>query len=134
MKKFIFISLSIILLYSFVWADNEPIKRFDDIPTELRGTWYSLEFSTDEGATQDETYRPIIKASQFYLSTLYYSDRIVRSEISNNILGSSYVLFSEDGISFYMVVFYKETPTTPIVYMFKNGKEQFRSCVKIVKI
>lgn len=134
MKKFILISLSIILLCSIVWADSSPIKRFDNIPSELRGTWYSLEFSTDEGTTQDETYRPLIKASQFYLTTAYYSDRIIRSEMSNNMLGSSYVLFSEDEISFYMVVFYKEAPATPIVYMFKNGIEQYRACVKIVKI
>lgn len=136
MKKFILVSLSIVLLCSFVWADQKVslVKEYDEIPIELRGTWYTLQFSTDEGVTQDETYRPLLVVTQRYLGSKYYDDRIVRVELFSHRYGPSYFLFSEETNVFYMVIFYIESPDTPVVYMYKNGKEQYRSCFKIIRI
>lgn len=136
MKK---LFLSLVLLITIgcsVWAVNKVnfVKEYDGIPVELRGVWYSLNFSMDEGETEDTQYRPLFIASRVILATTYYSDRIMKTELYEHTYGPSYLLYSEEEGTVYLVVFYKELPDTPVVYMYKSGKEQFRSCVKIVKL
>ena len=137
MKKLILVLVLLLTILSTTWADDDKVslvKEYTDVPIELRGTWYTLSFSTDEGETADDSNRPLILATQFYLCTVYYNDRIVKAELFTHKYGPSYFLYSEDKGVVYIIVFYKEAPDTPVVYMMKNDVEQFRSCVKIVKI
>ena len=137
MKRLILILIFLITILSASWADNNKVslvKEYTDVPVELRGAWHALSFSVDEGETVEGASGTIIFATQFYLCTIYHNDRIIKTELFSHEYGPSYFLYSEDKSIMYMVVFYKETPDTPVLYMIKDDEEQLRCCIKIVKI
>ena len=138
MKKLLVVCLLLLVTLCSAWTkDKEEIKllkEYTEIPVELRGTWYTLHYSTDEGKTDDTTYRPLLIATTVHLSSMYYSDRIIKAEKFQHPYGPAYLLYSEEQGITYLVAFYKEVPSTPFVYMYKDEVEQFRSCVKIIRI
>lgn len=128
------------LLISFslcLFAEPEVISTSTKIPFELRGEWYSLSYSEDLGQTEDRNYRPVFRVTRdtvIYQSPVF-TDKIVCvqkfSFNKNNNIG--YALHSEDDITIYLVLFYKDTGGLPIVYIFKDKQEQCRILVNIVK-
>ena len=122
------------LFSSSLFAEPKSINIYTEIPFELRGTWYSLWFSDDQGKTEDKTYQPLFVVTRKMLGSQYFSDFIVSAEKLQFNEGIGYALYSEDKMTVYLVMFYTETGDLPIVYVFKNKKEQYRSCIEIKRI
>lgn len=140
MKKLIavfILLLSVALLFLFssgLFAEPKTLNLYSEIPFELRGTWYSLWFSEDQGKTEDTKYQPLFAVDSDTIATVHYVDYIISAEKFQFKEGIGYALYSEDNITTYLVMFYPDTEDLPVVYIFKNKIEQCRSCIKIVKI
>lgn len=128
------------LLISFslcLFAEPEVISTSTKIPFELRGEWYSLSYSENRGETEDKTYKPVFRVTKDTVISRSYIliDKIVSvqkfSFNKNNNIG--YALYSEDGVTVYLVLFYADLGGLPLVYIFKDTKEQCRMLINIVK-
>ena len=133
--------LTVVIVFLFIvicsaWAVEKAklIKTYSEIPYELRGTWYSLFFSVDKGETSDEEYKPLLTVDRSSITTAYYTDRIVKTEKYDGIDSKAFLFYSEEEGVKYLLIYYQELPDMPILYMYKGEEEQFRSCVKIIKI
>ena len=140
MKKLIsvfILLLSVVLLFLFssgLFAEPKTLNLYSEIPFELRGTWYSLWFSEDQGETEDTKYQPLFAVDSDTIATVHYVDYIISAEKLQFNEGIGYALYSKDNVTVYLVMFYTDTGDLPIVYVFRNKKEQCRSYIKIVKI
>lgn len=134
MKRLIITFIILLSVSLGLFAEPKTLNLYSEIPFELRGTWYSLWFSEDQGKTEDTKYQPLFAVDNDTIATVHYVDYIISAEKLQFNEGIGYALYSKDNVTVYLVMFYTDTGDLPIVYVFRNKKEQCRSCIKIVKI
>ena len=79
MKKLIVLFI-IVCISTLLFAGPKVINVFNEIPPELRGVWYSVSYSEDQGKTVDPTYRPLFSVTSNMVSSSFYSDTIEETE------------------------------------------------------
>lgn len=134
MKRLIITFIILLSVSLCLFAEPKTLNLYSEIPFELRGTWYSLWFSEDQGETEDTKYQPLFAVDSDTIATVHYVDYIISAEKLQFNEGIGYALYSKDNVTVYLVMFYTDTGDLPIVYVFRNKKEQCRSYIKIVKI
>ena len=134
MKRLIITFIILLSVSLCLFAEPKTLNLYTEIPFELRGTWFSLSYSEDQGKTEDDTYRPLLVVTRTMVGSAYYSDYIISAEKFQFKEAIGYALYSEDNVTTYLVMFYPDTEDLPVVYIFKNKIEQCRSCIKIVKL